>query len=76
MAVRAPLLLSFGITLQLTPPISCWWARCGQHQSLNQLKFLSNELRIPVVALGTSEAQEIDAGLAWHGMGKGKGKGR
>ena len=27
-----------------------------QRQSLNQLKFLSNELRMPVVALGTSEA--------------------
>ena len=27
-----------------------------QRQSLNQLKFLSNELRMPVIALGTSEA--------------------
>ena len=27
-----------------------------QRQSLNQLRFLSNELRMPVVALGTSEA--------------------
>ncbi|MBT9594950.1 MAG: TniB family NTP-binding protein [Vitreoscilla sp.] len=27
-----------------------------QRQSLNQLKFLSNEFRMPVVALGTSEA--------------------
>jgi hypothetical protein len=28
----------------------------GQRQSLNQLKFLSNELRMPVIALGISEA--------------------
>ena len=27
-----------------------------QRQSLNQLKFLSNELRMPVIAIGTSEA--------------------
>jgi len=27
-----------------------------QRQSLNQLKFLSNELRMPIIALGTSEA--------------------
>ena len=36
----------------------------GQRQSFNQLNFLSNESRMPVVALGTSEAQEIDAALA------------
>ena len=28
-----------------------------QRQSLNQLKFLSNELRMPVVALGTSQTK-------------------
>lgn len=27
-----------------------------QRQLLNQLKFISNELRMPIVALGTSEA--------------------
>ena len=40
-----------------------------QWQSLNQLKFLSNELRMPVIALGTSEAlyaMQADSQIAFR----------